>query len=90
MPSAPEEKDRHEVRISLSLSLSLPSLSLLPHREHSQQHVVVVDEEDELLLPVRELCGHPQDEVLHLLLQCGQTLSHPLVRLTLVDAHNGS
>ncbi len=44
----------------------MPHPNPAPHREHSQEHVVVIDEKEELLLAVRELCSHPEDEVLHL------------------------
>ena len=42
-------------------------------RRHRENHVVVVDEEDELLLAVGKLCRHAQDKVLHLRLQSQQT-----------------
>ena len=42
-------------------------------RRHRENHVVVVDKEDELLLAVGKLCRHTQDKVLHLRLQSQQT-----------------
>ena len=46
------------------------------HREDREHHVVVVDEEEQLFLAERELGRHAQDKVLHLRLQCQQTLIH--------------
>ena len=46
------------------------------HREHGEEHVVVVDEEDELVLSVGELSGHAEDEVLHLCLQGQEAAVH--------------
>ena len=58
------------------------------YRQHGQKHVVIVDEENELVLPLWELCRHSQNEVLHFYLESSQTLAHPIMRMTLIDAHH--
>lgn len=35
------------------------------HRNHTQHHVVIVEEKNELVLPVREFARHPDEKVLH-------------------------
>lgn len=39
------------------------------YHQHTQHHVIVVDQKHKLLLPGGELCGHSEDKILHLHLQ---------------------
>lgn len=60
----------------------------LTHREDSQEHVIIVDEEDELLFAERKLSCHSKDEVFHFHLESRQTPGHSLLRVTLINAHH--
>ena len=71
------------------LALSLPNKTLNTYHQHIQHHVIVVDEEDELLPAMRELRGHLEHKVLHLGLKLTQDTTHTLTGKCLVHAHNG-
>ena len=44
-----------------------------PYIEDSKHHVIVVDEEDQLFLPLWKLSCHAQNKILHFSLKCGKT-----------------
>ena len=71
------------------LTLSSPNETLNTYHQHIQHHVVVVDEEDELLSAMRELCSHLEHKVLHLGLKLTQDTTHTLAGKRLVHTHNG-
>ena len=71
------------------LASSLSKANWNAHHQHAKHHVIVVDEEDELLSPMRKLSGHLEHKVLHLSLQLAQDAAHSLARKCLVHTHDG-
>lgn len=60
------------------------------YHKNTQHHVIIVDEKYQLLLALRKLCCHFQDEVLHFCLQLPQYTVDTLVRVVSTDANNCS
>ena len=48
------------------------SAAAVAHRHDGENDVIVVDDEDDLFPALREDCGHPDDEVLDLLLEAAE------------------
>ena len=63
-----------------------PTLSFLALSPYN--HVVIVDEEDELVGSRGKFSGHPKDEVFHFDLQLGQAARHRFRRPSPVHRHH--